>query len=276
MDDLPLLAPTVEHLTPHDLVTYSRCPHEMELHRTHRHSTGPLLLSDTLTLPMAPPEHHSPLFLPALPEGHGPGGSPRHLPPRHPCLRRRGGGRPPDALPAGAGAARPGLPAPRREPDGRRVRAERTAGHGRPAPDGVAYPIEYKSTHLFTGYHGDHGRPFDVLQAIAECRLVHAASGIRPRSGVILYGDADGDGGREGWVEVEYGDAEEHWLRAALMQIRADHARAPVPNERNCSACEPNRASLCPAAAVPYSGPHPIGAVPFASGHSTYSPARSR
>jgi hypothetical protein len=248
----------------------------MELHRTHRHSTGPLLLSDTLTLPMAPPEHHSPLFLPASPRVTVREGRLDIFP--HDTLVYVDEGE--DDLPMLFPPEQVRLdPAYRRH--GANLMDDEFGLSGRPdlvvrRPDGMAYPIEYKSTHLFVGYHEAHGRPFDVLQAIAECRLVHAASGIRPKFGVVLYGDSDGDGGREGWVEVEYGDAEEHWLRAALTQIRADHARAPVPNERNCSGCEPNRASLCPSAAVPYSGPHPIGAVPFAAGHSTYSPARSR
>jgi hypothetical protein len=265
MADLPLLAPTVEHLTPHDLVTYSRCPHEMELHRLHRHPTGTPLLTDTLALPMAPPERHSPLFLPASPrvtvrEGRldifpsdslvyvdeGEDDLPVLFPPEQvrldPSYRRHGVNLIDDEF---------GL-------SGRPDLVVRRA-------NGVPYPVEYKSTHLFVGYHEAHGRAFDVLQAIAECRLVHAVSGIRPTFGVILYGDANGDGGREGLVEVAYGDAEEHWLRGALGQIRADHARAPVPNERNCSGCEPNRSALCPSAAVPYAGPHPIGAVPFGS-----------
>ncbi|MFI5414766.1 MAG: hypothetical protein ACHQ16_03750, partial [Candidatus Lutacidiplasmatales archaeon] len=54
-----------------------------------------------------------------------------------------------------------------------------------------------------------------------------------------------GDGQREGWVEVAYGESEEHWLRAALVQIRADPVRAPVPAERNCAGCEPNREGRC-------------------------------
>jgi len=276
MADPPLLLTPVEHLTPHDLVTYSRCPHEMELHRLHRHPGGPPLLSDTLALPMAPPDRHSPLFLPALPritvrEGRldlfpsdtlvyvdeGEDDLPMLFPPEQvrpdPVYRRHGVNLIDDEF---------GL-------SGRPDLIVRRA-------NGVAYPVEYKSTHLFVGYHEAHGRAFDVLQAIAECRLVHATSGIRPSFGVILYGDANGDGGREGWVEVGYGDSEEHWLRAALAQIRADHARAPVPSERNCAGCEPNRESLCPSAAVPYAGPHPLGAVPFGPGHSTFTPSRSR
>jgi len=272
----PLVSSPIEHLTPHDLVTYSRCPHEMELHRMHRHPTATPLLSDILAAPMAPPEHHSPLFLPASPrvtvnEGRldilpsdtlvyvdeGEDGIPMLFPPHQvvldPAYRRQGVNLIDDELGL---SGRPDLVVRR--------------GTGTP------YPIEYKATHLFIGYHEAHGRAFDVLQAIAECRLVHAVSGIRPTFGVILYGDADGDGGREGWVEVAYGDAEEHWLRAALAQIRADHARPPVPSERNCGGCEPNRERLCPSAVVPYAGPHPIGAVPFGSGSPFGPNSRSR
>ncbi|MCI4361287.1 MAG: hypothetical protein L3J91_06240, partial [Thermoplasmata archaeon] len=115
--------------------------------------------------------------------------------------------------------------------------------------DGSLVPIEYKSTHLFTGYHESHGRAFDAIQAIAECRLVHAMTGRRPTRGLV-------DGAHEGWVEVPYGDSEEHWLRAALTQIRTDHARAPVPAERNCASCEANRDGICPFAGARYDGPH--------------------
>lgn len=110
---------------------------------------------------------------------------------------------------------------------------------------GELFPIEYKSTHLFTGFHEAHGRSFDTIQAIAECRLVEAATGHRPTHGVVLYGDEAGDGLREGWVEVPYGPSEEAWLRAALAQVRADPVRAPVPNERNCPNCEAHRLGLC-------------------------------
>ena len=46
--------------------------------------------------------------------------------------------------------------------------------------DGGFVPLEDKATHLFVGYHEAHGRPFDTVQAIAECRLVHTAFGRRP------------------------------------------------------------------------------------------------
>ncbi|HEV8049253.1 MAG TPA: hypothetical protein VGP88_01535, partial [Thermoplasmata archaeon] len=59
-----LVVPTLEHLTPHDLVTYSRCPHEMELHRSERASQ----LAGSPVAPKTPigtrPEARSPLFSP--------------------------------------------------------------------------------------------------------------------------------------------------------------------------------------------------------------------
>jgi hypothetical protein len=125
--------------------------------------------------------------------------------------------------------------------------------------DGDLVPVEYKATHLFHDPHGFHGRTFDTIQAIAECRLVHAATGRRPSHGVVLYGDTDGDGQREGWVEVAYGQAEEHWLRAALVQIRADPVRVPVPALRTCGSCEANRLGRCGYAACGFAsdGPRP-------------------
>jgi hypothetical protein len=118
--------------------------------------------------------------------------------------------------------------------------------------DGDLVPVEYKATHLFHDLHGPHGRTFDTIQAIAECRLVHAMTGKRPSRGIVLYGDSAGSGLREGWVEVAYGESEEHWLRAALAQVRADRVRPPVPAERNCASCEPNRLRRCSYAAVPF------------------------
>jgi hypothetical protein len=117
-------------------------------------------------------------------------------------------------------------------------------------------PVEYKATHLFVGYHEAHGRLFDTVQAIAECRLVDRVFGRRPPYGIILYGDASGGGEREGWVQIPYGDAEERWLKAVVEQIRDDHVRAPVPAERNCGSCEPNAEGLCRFAVTRYEGPH--------------------
>ncbi|HLY76453.1 MAG TPA: hypothetical protein VKT21_01050, partial [Thermoplasmata archaeon] len=127
--------------------------------------------------------------------------------------------------------------------------------------NGEFTPVEYKSTHLFVGYHESHGRTFDVIQAIAECRLVHVAFGRRPSYGIVLYGDVAGDGQHEGWVQIPYGDAEEHWLRAAITQIRTDETLAPVPAERNCASCVPNRDGLCRFAAARYGDGHPAAAV---------------
>jgi hypothetical protein len=123
--------------------------------------------------------------------------------------------------------------------------------------NGDVVPVEYKSTHLFVGYHESHGRTFDVIQAIAECRLVQVAFGRRPTHGIILYGDVAGDGEHEGWVQVPYNDAEERWLRAAIVQIRSDGIRAPVPADRNCANCAPNKDGLCRYAAARYGDVRP-------------------
>jgi len=243
---LPVLAPgRLEHLTPHDLVTYFRCPHEMELQRVRHLSLVTGSAQVAATPPDATPERHSPLFAPPL--GHpkvfegrydvfsgdrliyvdeGEDGLPVLFPPEQtsldPNLRLHGGTLHDDGF---------GL-------SGRPDLIVRRA-------DGDLVPIEYKDTHLFVGYHEAHGRTFDAIQSIAECRLVEATTGRRPSHGVVYYGDVAGDGVREGWVEVPYGEAEEHWLRAALAQIRGDPVRPPVPNESNCVPCEPNRLGLC-------------------------------
>src|SRR5580700_4445732 len=243
---------TLEHLTPHDLVTYSRCPHEMELHRSERASQS----SGTAVPPTTPagtrPERNSPLFSPPLHsvqvfEGRidfgpldrlvyvdaGERGLPVLFSPEQTQLEPKLAGRNGTLLDDELGfAGRPDFVV-------RRV-------------DGDLVPVEYKATHLFHDLHGPHGRTFDTIQAIAECRLVHAATGRRPSHGIVLYGDTEGDGGREGWVEVAYGESEEHWLRAALTQIRTDRVRAPVPAERNCATCEPNALGRCSYAAHRY------------------------
>ncbi len=251
----PTEVPTLEHLTPHDLVSYFRCPYEMELHRAAR-ASGPGATPIVRTPERVVPLRHSPLFAPPLGrvvvnEGRmdvGPSDS----------LVYRDDGE--DDLPM--------LFAPEQvQLDPRFARAPGTLSDpelgfaGRPdlvirRADGSLEPVEYKATHLFVGYHEAHGRAFDTVQAIAECRLVQAAFGRRPAHGLILYGDAAGGGQREGWVEIAYGDAEERWLRAALAQIRSDGERAPVPAERNCGGCEPNGEGLCRFAAARYEGPH--------------------
>lgn len=246
----------VEHLTPHDLVTYFRCPHEMELVRAHHQSVA----SGQAILPRTPldviPLRHSPLFSPPL--GHlsvneGPldvglhdllvyqdaseEGLPMLFPTDRVHLDARFSGRGATLIdPEWGLSGRPDLIIRRGDRD--------------------IVPVEYKSTHLFVGYHETHGRTFDTLQAIAECRLVHVAFGQRPSAGVIWYGDVASDGQREGWVEIPYGEAEEHWLKQALVQIRTDAVRPPVPAERNCAGCEPNAEGLCRFAAARYEGSH--------------------
>jgi hypothetical protein len=250
------LAVATEHLTPHDLVTYSRCPHEMEIQHAVRASMRTGAAAAVLTPLDVVPERHSPLF----------------SPPVHKIVVNEG---PLDVAPTDSLVYRDEGEAdlPFLFPPERTVADPKFLGHsgnllddelglsGRPdfivrRADGSCYPIEYKATHLFVGFHEAHGRAFDAIQAIAECRLVEAATGRRPSHGVVLYGDAAGDGRHEGWVEVPYGDAEAHWLKAALTQIRTDRTRAPVPAERNCAGCEPNRDGRCRYAAARYDGPH--------------------
>ena len=251
---VPTLAP--EHLTPHDLVTYFRCPHEVELTRQlHARSLGrpePAVRTPLDVVPL----RHSPLFPPpigriAVNEG---------------CMDLSDG----DLL-VYEDPGEDDLPvlfAPERV----RLDPRFSNGHsnlvdtelgiaGRPdlifrRANGALVPVEYKSTHLFVGYHEAHGRLFDTVQAVAECRLVHAVFGVRPPYGIVMYGDASGGGEREGWIEIPYGDAEERWLKVALAQVREDRARAPVPAERNCGSCEPNAEGLCRFAACRYEGPH--------------------
>jgi hypothetical protein len=251
--------PAPEHLTPHDLVTYFRCPHEMELqHAEHRHFVS--------GAPFAPitPEHvrplrHSPLFGPPmgsvtvvdgrldLDDGDtlvyldDEDGLPILFPPERVRLDARFTTRPRNLVDPILGfAGRPDYVIERH--------------------DGTLFPVEYKSTHIFTGFHEVHGRGFDVLQAIAECRLVEAAFGRRPTMGFVLYGDAAGGGQHEGFVQVRYGEPEAHWLAYALATIRADAERAPVPSDRTCPKCSPNGRGLCAFAATRYDGPeHPIG-----------------
>lgn len=235
----------LEHLTPHDLVTYSRCPHEMELQRASHLS----YVTGTPQVARTPADaaalRHSPMFAPPLAppvvlEGRydvfsgdrlvyidpGETGLPVLFPPESteldPVLMAHRGTLHDEVL---------GL-------SGRPDLVVRRAS-------GELIPIEYKSTHLFLGYHEAHGRTFDAIQAIAECRLIEAVTGRRPSHGVVLYGDVAGDGAHEGWVEIRYGDAEERWLKAALVQIRGDATRAPVPSDRTCPTCEPNKRGLC-------------------------------
>jgi hypothetical protein len=246
----------VEPLAPHDLVNYYRCPHEMELHRVqvdrlHHHGT-PV----ARTPPDVVPIHRSPLISPPLTGIQVNDGRldifdgdrlvyadtdeeemPMLFPPEHVTLDPRFTG-------AGANLVDPEL----------RL-------HGRPdfvirRANGNLVPVEYKATHLFVGYHEAHGRLFDTIQAIAECRLVEAAFGSRPRSAIVLYGDQAGGGSREGWVEIPYTEADERWLRFALGQIRGDLVRAPVTNARICATCEANERGLCRYAGARFEGAH--------------------
>jgi hypothetical protein len=245
-----LLPPALEHLTPHDLVTYSRCPHEMELHRAQQATARSGVEVPPRTPPDVVAERHSPLF----------------SPPTHSMqvFEGRIDFGPLDRLVYLDAGERdlPILFSPEQTELDPRLGSHHGNFHddelgfaGRPdfvvrRADGDVVPVEYKATHLFHDLHGSHGRVFDTIQAIAECRLLHVATGRRPSRGIVLYGDGGGDGRREGWVEVGYGENEEHWLRAALIQIRSDHVRAPVPAERNCAACEPNREGRCRYAAT--------------------------
>ncbi|HXY47660.1 MAG TPA: hypothetical protein VEK13_07190 [Thermoplasmata archaeon] len=252
----PLETPVLEHLTPHELVTYFRCPYEMELARQlHARSMGrdpPPVRTPLDVVPL----HHSPMFAPPL----------GHVAVNEGCLDLAEADRlvyeddgeddlpvlfPPDRI--------------HRDPrflNGHSNLIDPELGlSGRPdlviqRESGEYVPLEYKATHLFIGYHEAHGRLFDTVQAIAECRLVHAVFGRRPSHGIVLYGDAAGGGEREGWVEIPYGDAEERWLHAVVTQIRTDRVRAPVPAERNCGGCEPNAEGLCRFAASRFEGPH--------------------
>jgi hypothetical protein len=253
----PVAAPTLEHLTPHDLVAYFRCPHEMELGRAHRARTVGRDLGPVRTPADVVPLRHSPMFAP--PTGHLTVNEGRLDIGGHDRLVYEDPGE--DDLPVLF------------PPEQVHLDPRFTTGHtnfidaewglaGRPdlvlqRADGSFVPVEYKETHLFVGFHEAHGRLFDTVQAVAECRLVEVAFGRRPPFGIVLYGDAAGNGMREGWVEVPYGDAEERWLKVALAQVRDDSTRAPVPAERNCASCEPNAAGLCRyAAARPGNGSH--------------------
>jgi len=252
---VPPEARPVEHLTPHDLVAYFRCPHEMELEKA-RKARGVTGSVGSVRTPLdVVPLRHSPLLTPPLGEvrvnlgrlAFAPGDRlvyrdeaeddlPMLFPPEQVALDPRFRAGPENLVDGSLGfAGRPDLVV---------ALAEREL-----------VPLEYKATHLFIGYHEAHGRLFDTVQAIAQCHLVEAAFGRRPPYGIVLYGDAAGDGLHEGWVEVPYGDAEASWLRYALKQVRSDDVRAPVPAERNCGGCEPNSEGLCRYAASRYEGP---------------------
>ncbi len=259
---LNALAPPValEHLTPHDLVTYFRCPHELELAHLRRSTaaapTGaaPVALAvrtppDVVPLrrsPLEPPSTASLVFnegrLDVFPTDalvYEDAGEEEELPvlfapgqvQPDPAFQRHGGNLVDDEL---------GL-------SGRPDFILRRAG-------GVVVPLEYKGTHPFHDLHGTHGRTFDVIQMLAECRLVEAVTGRRPPYGILLYGDVAGEGVHEGWFQIPYGDREAGWMRYALATVRQDAVRPPVPAERNCASCPPHRDGLCRYAAARYDG----------------------
>jgi hypothetical protein len=248
---LELAAP--EHLSPHDLVTYFRCPFEMEVEHQRRIAPG------TAPSPRTPldvvPLRYSPLVPP--PGIHTPVIDGRLDVFPHDSLVYEDTEE--EGLPI-LFAAEQVVPDPRLHAHGLTLSDRELGLSGRPdfvirRSNGALVPIEYKGTHPFHGLHETHGRAFDVIQLFAECRLIEASTGTRPRTGILLYGDQAGDGAHEGWVEIPYGDAGDAWVRHALQQVREDPVRAPVPAERNCSRCAVHRDQLCRFAEGRYLGP---------------------
>jgi len=254
---MPTPVTVPEHLTPHDLVTYFRCPHEMELSHALRIQQRTAALGPVRTPLDVIPLRQSPLFSPPLGdvtvnegrldlfddgdrlvyEDLGEDNLPMLFPPDRIQIDPRFSDGHLTLVDADWGfAGRPDLVVRR--------------------GDGALFPVEYKATHLFGGYHHVHGRVFDTIQAVAECRLVEVAFGRRPAFGIVLYGDESGGGVNEGWVQIPYGESEARWLKVALDQVRQDHTRAPVPALRTCGSCEPNGEGLCRFAAARYEGPH--------------------
>lgn len=252
----PLAAPAAEHLTPHDLVTYFRCPHEMELVRAMHLERTTGTLGPVRTPLDVIPLRQSPLFSPPLGQVAVNEGRLDLLDDDRLVYEDPGEDDLPMLFPPERVQIDPKFA------NGRSTLVDVAWGFaGRPdfvvrRGDGGLFPVEYKETHLFGGYHEAHGRLFDTIQAIAECRLVEATFGRRPSFGVILYGDESGGGVHEGWVQIPYGDAEERWLQVAMDQVRADRTRAPVPALRTCGSCEPNSEGLCRFAVARYEGPH--------------------
>ncbi len=254
-----LAPPTVvpaEHLTPHDLVAYFRCPHEMELEKARKGRSPGGSIGSVRTPADVVPLRHSPLLPPPTNAVRVNPGRIAFGPVDRLVYRDDGE----DELPVLFPPEQVRLD-PRFRVDHENLVDPSLGIAGRPdlvvaLGDRALVPLEYKATHLFVGYHEAHGRLFDTVQAIAQCRLVEATFGRRPPYGIVLYGDAAGSGEHEGWVEVPYGEAEAGWLRYALQQVRSDAVRAPVPAERNCGGCEPNGEGLCRYAAARYEGPH--------------------
>lgn len=244
-----------EHLTPHDLVAYFHCPHEMELTRVARMSQRQGAVLAARTPPDVIPLRHSPIFAPPLTAVEVVPGR-LDLGPQDRLVYEDEGE---EDLPVLFSPEQVHYDARFRAGPGNLVDSE-LGFAGRPdlvveRPHDALVPIEYKATHLFVGYHEAHGRLFDTVQAIAECRLVHMAFGRRPPYAIVLYGDRAGDGEREGFVKIPYTESGEHWLKAALLQIRSDTVRAPVPTERNCAGCGPNGEGACRYAIARYEGP---------------------
>ncbi|HYA54568.1 MAG TPA: hypothetical protein VEG42_03085 [Thermoplasmata archaeon] len=251
----PLAVP-LEHLTPHDLVAYFRCPHEMELEKAqHAHDAAGAPVPVRTPADVVP-LRHSPLMTPPLGSIRVTAGRLAFTPGARLVYQDDGEDDLPVLFPPEQVHLDP------RFRVGRENLVDPVLGiAGRPdlvvaLGERELVPLEYKATHLFVGYHQAHGRLFDTVQAIAQCHLVEATFGQRPPYGIVLYGDAAGDGQNEGWVEVPYGEAEAAWLRYALKQVRSDSVRAPVPAERNCGGCEPNGEGRCRYAAARYEGPH--------------------
>ncbi|MGD1099065.1 MAG: hypothetical protein ABR888_01800 [Thermoplasmata archaeon] len=254
----PLSVPAAEHLTPHDLVTYFRCPHEMELGRALHALRNTGTLGPVRTPLDVVPLRQSPLFSPPLGKLTVNEGRLDLFDDDRLVYEDPGE----DDLPML-------FPSERVQIDPKFTNSHSTLVDaawgfaGRPdfvirQADGEFYPVEYKETHLFGGYHEAHVRLFDTIQAVAECRLVEVTFGRRPAFGVVLYGDEAGGGLHEGWVRVPYEEAEAHWLEYALRQVREDRVRAPVPAERNCVSCAPNAEGYCRfAAARPPDGRDP-------------------
>jgi hypothetical protein len=258
----PAPAPLLEHLTPHDLVTYFRCPHEMELAHQRRQpmppGTPPTAAVAVRTPSDVVPLRHSPLAPPAL--GNLPVYEGRlDVFPGDTLVYEDEGEL--DDLPM-LFAPEQIRPDPAFQQHGGTLVDPELRLAGRPdfilrRASGALVPVEYKSTHPFRGLHETHGRLFDLIQLLAECRLVEAVTGRRPPQGILLYGDVAGNGEHEGWVAMPYADREAAWVRWALGTIRGDLIRAPVPSERTCSTCPPHRDGLCRYAAVRYAGPEP-------------------
>ncbi len=250
----PIPAP-LEPLSPHDLVTYYRCPREFAWQHA-RHAAGRPGSADPFLSASGAPLARSPLAPPPLTgvtvtEG-------RLDLEAHECLVYEDEEE--DGLPVLFPPERVRLDPRFRGPTATLI--DPVLGlHGRPdfilqEVSGALVPVEYKATHLFSGYHNAHGRLFDTIQAIAECRLVTAAFGRRPSRALVLYGDEAGNGLHEGWVEIPYTEADERWLIGALETVRGDRVRAPVTNGRICASCAANEQGACRYAAARYEGPH--------------------